>query len=67
MYTKHTNGNGNSEAWRYTGPFTRMNRFRGMFPGFGIAAVAFAGYMVYEQLFLTSSHGHGEAHEEGHH
>lgn len=62
-----------SEAWRYTGPFTRMNRFRGLFPGFGIAATAFAGYLVYEQLFLTSSHGHGkeghgeEGHGDGHH
>ncbi|KAF2768466.1 hypothetical protein EJ03DRAFT_328315 [Teratosphaeria nubilosa] len=55
-----------NEAWRYTGPFTRAKRFRGLFPGFGIATVAFAGYMVYEQLFLTSSH-HGEGHGEDHH
>ena len=54
-----------SEAWRYTGPFTRWNRFRGLFPGFGIGLAAFGAYMVYEQMFLTSSHGHG--HEEGHH
>lgn len=52
-----------SEAWRYTGPFTRWNRLRGSFPGFGIAVVAFAGYMAYEQVFLTSAHdGHGEGH-----
>ncbi|KAK4893163.1 hypothetical protein LTS10_009896 [Elasticomyces elasticus] len=51
-----------NEAWRYTGPFTRGNRFRGAFPGFGIAVVAFAGYMAYEQVFLTSSHDtHGAA------
>lgn len=56
-----------SEAWRYTGPFTRFNRFRGAFPGLGIATVAFAGYLVYEQMFLTSSHGHGEGHGDGHH
>jgi len=49
-----------SEAWRYTGPFTRFNRFRGAFPGFGIALVAFSGYLVYEQMFMTSSHHHGE-------
>lgn len=56
-----------SEAWRYTGPFTRFNRFRGAFPGLGIATVAFAGYLVYEQMFLTSSHGHGEGHGDEHH
>ncbi|KAK0310038.1 hypothetical protein LTR01_004237 [Friedmanniomyces endolithicus] len=53
-----------NEAWRYSGPFTRGNRFRGAFPGFGIAVVAFAGYMVYEQVFLTSAHDtHGAAAE----
>lgn len=57
-----------SEAWRYTGPFTRFNRFRGAFPGFGIASVAFAGYLVYEQVFMSSGHGHHEeGHGEGHH
>ncbi|KAI7025820.1 hypothetical protein KC318_g1164 [Hortaea werneckii] len=57
-----------NEAWRYTGPFTRFNRFRGAFPGFGIASVAFAGYLVYEQVFMSSGHGHhDEGHGEGHH
>ncbi|KAM3417568.1 hypothetical protein BST61_g5804 [Cercospora zeina] len=56
-----------AEAWRYTGPFTRWNRFKGSFPGLGIATVAFAGYLVYEQMFLTTSHGHGDGHGEGHH
>ena len=50
-----------SEAWRYTGPFSRANRLRGAFPGFGIAVVAFAGYMVYEQLFVAPAHAHGES------
>jgi NADH dehydrogenase (ubiquinone) 1 beta subcomplex subunit 3 len=54
-----------SEAWRYTGPFTRWNRFKGAFPGFGIAAVAFTGYVIFEQLFLKDSHGHDEG--SGHH
>ncbi|KAF2736905.1 hypothetical protein EJ04DRAFT_510655 [Polyplosphaeria fusca] len=52
------------EAWRYTGPFTRWNRFKSAFPGLGIATVAFAGYLVYEQMFLKDSHAH---HEEGGH
>ncbi|KAA8910766.1 hypothetical protein FN846DRAFT_507910 [Sphaerosporella brunnea] len=47
-----------AEAWRYTGPFTRWNRFKGSFPGLGIATVAFAGYCVYEHLFLKEDHHH---------
>lgn len=57
---------GYSEAWRYTGPFTRGNRFKGSFPGLGIATGAFAVYCVYEYLFLSDDH-HGEGHGEGHH
>jgi len=57
-----------AEAWRYTGPFTRFNRFKGAFPGLGIATVAFAGYCAYEYMFLKDDHGHGEAeHGDGHH
>ncbi|KAL5395600.1 hypothetical protein PMIN06_007229 [Paraphaeosphaeria minitans] len=52
------------EQWRYTGPFTRWNRFKGAFPGLGIATVAFAGYCVVEALFFKDEH-HG--HDEGHH
>ncbi|CZS95848.1 related to NADH-ubiquinone oxidoreductase B12 subunit [Rhynchosporium agropyri] len=55
------------EAWRYSGPFTRWNRFKGSFPGLGIATVAFAAYCGYEYLFLNDDHGHGAAHGEGHH
>lgn len=56
------------EAWRYTGPFTRYNRFKRAFPGLGIATVAFAGYLVYEAVFLKDEHhGHGEGHGEEHH
>ena len=47
-----------SEQWRYTGPFTRFNRFKGSFPGLGIATVAFAGYLVAEQLFFDDKGGH---------
>ncbi|KAI5864644.1 NADH-ubiquinone oxidoreductase B12 subunit family-domain-containing protein [Durotheca rogersii] len=62
-----------AEAWRYQGPFTRWNRFRGAFPGLGIATVAFALYLGYEQLFLKDAHHHGDgdghahAHDEKHH
>lgn len=50
------------EAWRYTGPFTRYNRFKGVFPGLGTATVAFAAYCAYEALFMKDEH-HG--HEPG--
>jgi NADH dehydrogenase (ubiquinone) 1 beta subcomplex subunit 3 len=51
-----------SEAWRYTGPFTRFNRFKNAFPGLGIATVAFAVYCGYEYVFLKE-----EPHSEGGH
>ncbi|KAI1094524.1 NADH-ubiquinone oxidoreductase B12 subunit family-domain-containing protein [Rostrohypoxylon terebratum] len=56
----------NNEKWRYVGQFSRWNRFRHAFPGFGIAAAAFAVYLGYEQLFLKDEH-HGEGHGEEHH
>jgi NADH dehydrogenase (ubiquinone) 1 beta subcomplex subunit 3 len=57
-----------SEQWRYTGPFTRYNRFKRAFPGLGIATVAFAGYLAYEAAFMRDEHhGHGEGHGEEHH
>ncbi|KAH7355550.1 hypothetical protein BKA66DRAFT_516081 [Pyrenochaeta sp. MPI-SDFR-AT-0127] len=51
------------EQWRYTGPFTRFNRFKGSFPGLGIATVAFAGYLVAEQLLFKDDH-HSGHHDE---
>ncbi|KAF2273850.1 uncharacterized protein EI97DRAFT_435766 [Westerdykella ornata] len=53
------------EAWRYTGPFTRWNRFKGSFPGLGIATVAFGVYLVAEQLFFKDDH-HGHDVQGGH-
>jgi hypothetical protein len=55
-----------SEKWRYTGLFSRWNRFKGGFPGLGIATVAFAAYCGYEYMFLKDEH-HGEGHGEAHH
>lgn len=54
------------EAWRYTGPFTRRNRFKGTLPGLGIGAGAFGLYLVYEQLFLKDDH-HGAQHGQEQH
>ncbi|KAK3375097.1 hypothetical protein B0H63DRAFT_481840 [Podospora didyma] len=57
-----------AEAWRYTGTFSRWNRFKAGFPGLGIATVAFAGYCAYEHFFLKGDHHHEAAHgEEKHH
>ncbi|KAK6342117.1 hypothetical protein TWF730_001595 [Orbilia blumenaviensis] len=58
------------EAWRYSGPFTRIQRFRGFFPGLGIATVAFTVYCAAEYMFFPAkSHGHGhdDGHGDGHH
>jgi NADH dehydrogenase (ubiquinone) 1 beta subcomplex subunit 3 len=58
----------NSEQWRYTGPFTRVNRFKGALPGLGIATVAFAAYCGFEYLFLKDDHhSHGESRGAGEH
>ncbi|KKY33828.1 putative nadh-ubiquinone oxidoreductase b12 [Diaporthe ampelina] len=54
------------EDWRYTGLFSRWNRFKNSFPGLGIATVAFAAYCGYEYAFLQDEH-HDEHHGEGHH
>lgn len=50
------------DAWRYEGEFTRMNRFKSAFPGFGIAVVAFAGYCAYEKFVLKPSSHHDDHH-----
>ncbi|KAK0646276.1 NADH-ubiquinone oxidoreductase B12 subunit family-domain-containing protein [Cercophora newfieldiana] len=55
-----------NEAWRYTGHFSRFNRFKNALPGLGTASVAFAGYCLYEYLFIKDEH-HAEAHGGGHH
>ncbi|KAL3476939.1 putative NADH-ubiquinone oxidoreductase B12 subunit [Aspergillus californicus] len=49
------------EAWRFNGPFSRAQRFKRLFPGFGIASVAFAAYCAYDYAFAKDDH-HGEAH-----
>lgn len=44
------------DAWRYEGQFSRLNRFKGAFPGFGIAVGAFTLYVAYEKMFLKNEH-----------
>jgi hypothetical protein len=56
-----------SEQWRYTGPFTRFNRFKGSFPGLGIATVAFGAYLAAEQFGLIGdAHEHHDSTSSGH-
>ncbi|KAF1915637.1 hypothetical protein BDU57DRAFT_518708 [Ampelomyces quisqualis] len=45
------------EQWRYTGPFTRFQRFKGAFPGLGIATVAFSAYLAAEHFGLLQDDG----------
>lgn len=40
------------EAWRKSPIFSNRAMFRSMFPGFGIAVVAFGAYLVAEQTIL---------------
>lgn len=48
------------EAWRYEGPFNgRTLRWKGTFPGLGIATVAFGVYLAYDTFVAK--------HEEEHH
>ncbi|TFK21975.1 hypothetical protein FA15DRAFT_672017 [Coprinopsis marcescibilis] len=52
------------EAWRNKSPvFSNRVMFRNLFPGFGIAVVAFTAYVVADNLILSpksqdSSHEH---------
>jgi NADH dehydrogenase (ubiquinone) 1 beta subcomplex subunit 3 len=51
------------EAWRKTPEyFSKRVMFRNVFPGFGIALVAFTGYVIVDELMLKGKkdqHGHG--------
>ncbi|KAF8893785.1 NADH dehydrogenase 1 beta subcomplex subunit 3 [Infundibulicybe gibba] len=49
------------EAWRKHPVFTNRVMFRNLFPGFGIAVVAFTAYVVADNIFLS-----GKV-EEAHH
>ena len=42
------------EAWRKHPIFSNKAMFRNLFPGFGIAVVAFTAYVVAENVYLKS-------------
>lgn len=51
------------EAWRNHPVFSRAAMFKNFFPGFGIAVVAFTGYVVVDNFYLKA---HAKK-NEGHH
>ncbi|KAI8981729.1 NADH dehydrogenase 1 beta subcomplex subunit 3 [Mycotypha africana] len=46
------------EAWRKHPIFSKTSNFRAMFPGLGIATVAFAAYCTYEHFFMDKKSHH---------
>jgi NADH dehydrogenase (ubiquinone) 1 beta subcomplex subunit 3 len=48
------------EAWRHSPTFGTLRQVSKMFPGFGLAVVAFGAYLAYENLT-------GDKDEHGHH
>lgn len=44
-----------AEAWRKNPVFTNRVMLRNMFPGFGIAVVAFAAYVVVDNMYLSAA------------
>jgi len=49
------------EAWRKHPVFSNRAMFRNLFPGFGIAVVAFTAYVIGDNLY-SSSHSQESAH-----
>jgi NADH dehydrogenase (ubiquinone) 1 beta subcomplex subunit 3 len=50
------------EAWRKSPVFSNRVMFRSLFPGFGIAVVAFTAYVAVDNLFLSKKESHEAAH-----
>ncbi|KAF9566734.1 hypothetical protein CPC08DRAFT_703703 [Agrocybe pediades] len=43
-----------NEAWRKSPIFSNRVMFRNLFPGFGIAVVAFTAYVVADNVYLSA-------------
>ena len=48
------------DAWRHSEFFSQSNRTKRLFPGLGLALVAFAGYVAYDQWYTSSGPGKEE-------
>ncbi len=53
------------EAWRKHPVFSTASQLRQLFPGFGIAVVAFTAYVVWDNWKLSKKE-HSDAHESHH-
>ncbi|KIK01399.1 hypothetical protein K443DRAFT_132296 [Laccaria amethystina LaAM-08-1] len=42
------------EAWRKSPVFSNRVMFRSLFPGFGIAVVAFTAYVIADNVYLST-------------
>ncbi|KAF8235972.1 hypothetical protein L208DRAFT_1391373 [Tricholoma matsutake] len=49
------------EAWRKHPVFSNQVMFRNLFPGFGIAVVAFTAYVVADNIYIS------QREQSGHH
>ncbi|KAK4051389.1 hypothetical protein OIV83_002873 [Microbotryomycetes sp. JL201] len=52
------------EAWRKSPIFQTRHMFRNLFPGFGIAVVAFTAYVAYDET-INRAHKAVQAAKEG--
>ncbi|KAK4057287.1 hypothetical protein OIO90_001784 [Microbotryomycetes sp. JL221] len=56
------------EAWRKSPIFSNKSMFRNLFPGFGIAVVAFTAYVAYDETInrahkaVAAAKQHGDEH-----
>ena len=49
------------EAWRFHPFFSQENRIRNLFPGLGLATVAFIGYVAFDKWYTYYGPGKEEA------
>jgi NADH dehydrogenase (ubiquinone) 1 beta subcomplex subunit 3 len=47
-----------SAAWRKHPVFSNRVMFRSIFPGFGIAVVAFTAYVAVDNMFISANKSH---------
>ncbi|KAL8292162.1 hypothetical protein RQP46_001628 [Phenoliferia psychrophenolica] len=69
MSTQYRDPWAKREAWRKSTIFSNRAMFRNLFPGFGIAVVAFTAYVAYDNMTHPESieaiKDHAKEHAEG--
>ncbi len=50
------------EAWRRHPVFSKVSMFKNVFPGFGIAVVAFTAYVIADNVYQKGKPEHGAKH-----